>query len=317
LASSTTVGIVVSRRGRRQVLSRMGADGRGSRGLTDRRRSARQQDQQVMVDVSGRLVAPIGVLVESAHHDVLELQRHVGVEPARRNDLGRDVLVRHRYRALPPEGGTPHQHLVEHHSEAVDVRPLVGRVATGLFGTEVGGGTDDRSHLGEAFGGVAGPGHAEVGHLDAAVRRQEDVPGLDVAVDDTAAVGGVERLGDLSCYLGCSTRQELALGLDDVAQGPPPDQLHHHEVGAVLLAPVVDRHYVGMAQVGDRPGLLAEASDEGVRLRIPVVQDLDGHLAVEETIPSLEHIRHAAPRDLRGQLVTTQRVRSNHSGRYR
>ena len=42
-----------------------------------------------------------------------------------------------------------------------------------------------------------GLGEAEVEHLDLAVRRDLDVGGLEVAVDDALLVGFLERLGDL------------------------------------------------------------------------------------------------------------------------
>ena len=49
--------------------------------------------------------------------------------------------------------------------------------------------------------GVAGDGDAEVGEVDVGLRvpveGQQDVPGLDVAVEEAGGMGGVHRAGRL------------------------------------------------------------------------------------------------------------------------
>ena len=48
-----------------------------------------------------------------------------------------DVLQQHRNRRRPGEGRRPHQHLVGHDSEAVDIAPMVGGLAECLLGRHV------------------------------------------------------------------------------------------------------------------------------------------------------------------------------------
>ena len=54
--------------------------------------------------------------------------------------------------------------------------------------------------------------------------------GLDVAVDDAAAVGMLQRLGDLRCKVQCLTPVERPLLLHILLEGDALDQLHHDVV---------------------------------------------------------------------------------------
>ena len=100
---------------------------------------------------------------------------------------------------------------------------------------------------------------------------------------------------------GCSG----PFGPQDVGQAAALDVLHHDEVRALLLAPVVDRHDVRVVQVGGALRLTAEPLDEariGGELR---EQHLDGDGAVEQLIAGEEDVGHAAARDAAVQLVAT------------
>ena len=86
------------------------------------------------------------------------------------------------------------EQLVEDHPEGVDVGGRGGRVAEDAFGGQVGGGAEQ---VAGGEGGLAGRrGDAEVEHLDLAVRGQEHVARLDVAVDDPGPVGRLQGVGD-------------------------------------------------------------------------------------------------------------------------
>ena len=92
----------------------------------------------------------------------------------------------------------PGEHLVEHAAERVDVAPggdlLLGG---GLLGAHVVRRAERHAGLGHpaAGRGTQRQRDAEVGHHRAAVVEQ-DVLGLDVAVDDAVPVGVVEGIGD-------------------------------------------------------------------------------------------------------------------------
>ena len=267
---------------------------------------ALQEQQQVAADVGRRPVTAGGVLLEAAHHYALELGRQVRVDAGGRGRLGGYMLVGHRDGGLTGERGAAGQHLVQHHPQAVQVGALVGLVAAGLLGAEVGGGADHGTVFGQLLRVVPDPRHPEVGYLDRAVRRQQDVAGLDVAMDHPASMGHLQGGGHFGGDLGRPAGQEPALVLEYVPQRAPLDQLHDDVVGAVLLPPVVDRHDVRMAQVGGGLGLLAKPGHEGFGVGVALVQYLHRHPAVQGAVDGFEHVRHAAPRNVRDQLVAPQ-----------
>ena len=155
----------------------------------------------------------------------------------------------------PVKGGSAGDHLVEHDPERVDVAAGVDGLALGLLGREVGGRAHDRAGLGEALARLAdGPGDAEVGHLDLAGVVDQDVAGLDVAVDHAAAVGEVQGAGHVRADGGRPGRRSRAPWRMQRGQGLPVDVLHDDEVRVLALAPVVDRHDVGVATGWPRPG---------------------------------------------------------------
>ena len=191
-----------------------------------------------------------------------------------------------RHRVLAGERRLAGHHLVHHDAERVEVAARVGLRALGLLGREVRRGAHDRAGLGEVrLGGrVHGPGDAEVGDLHLAVRTDQDVGRLDVAVGEPGLVGEPERGGDLGGDLGGLLGGEPLVGLQDLGERATLHVLHRDEVGAFVLAPVVDVDDVGVAEVGGGLGLAAEALDEVGVDRELGEQDLDRDLAVEQLV---------------------------------
>jgi hypothetical protein len=97
---------------------------------------------------------------------------------------------------------------------------------------------------------------ATVGH--------KDVSGLDVAVNDTLAVGGVEGVGDLNAQVQQGIEFDRT-AVDDVLQRLAGEALHHDEELVLVLSDFVDGADIGMVQRGGGARLAAKTFE---RLRV-------------------------------------------------
>ena len=103
-------------------------------------------------------------------------------------------------------------------------------------------------------------GQAEVEDLDAAVAGQEDVLGLQVAVDDAFLVRGGQAEGDLAGDLDGACGRKRAV-VEPLAQRLALEQLGDGVSEAVDGAEVVDGQDVGVGERGDRLRLALEAGE--------------------------------------------------------
>ncbi len=107
-------------------------------------------------------------------------------------------------------------------------------------------------------------GQAKVEDFGVAAFGDEDVSGLDVAVDDAFGVGGVEGVGNFDGECRGAVHLHRAAG-DPVLEGLAFETFHGDEGLAVLFADVVDGADVGMIESGGGLGLAAKAG-EGLRI---------------------------------------------------
>src|SRR5689334_16642846 len=93
------------------------------------------------------------------------------------------------------------KHLVENDARGPEVGAVIHRLGEDLFGGHVGDGSDDDAGFRKRTLDVRAAGQTEVYDLDLAVGVDDEVGGLDVAVDDALAVrvlkAGEELDGDL------------------------------------------------------------------------------------------------------------------------
>jgi hypothetical protein len=148
----------------------------------------------------------------------------------------------------------PGQHLVEDAAERPDVDSSVHHLTRRLLGRHVGRGAQNDTHLGVRRGNgrrfccVCGPadpslGETEVQHLDDTVRANLDVARLEVAMDDAALVGVIERINDLSRDGRRLVERQRPLS-DLFSQRRPFHELHDE----VVITNVVQRADVGMIE---------------------------------------------------------------------
>ena len=196
------------------------------------------------------------------------------------------------------------EHLVQNGTERVDIRPHVGVAPVEPLWRQVMEGPWDDPLRGDAdrLGGelresrarrAPHRGQAEVQQLGAARPGDEDVGGLQIAVNNAAPVGEVQRLGDLDHEpkqfaqakwpLAQSRRERLTF-----------EVLHHQVRAAFLEARVVERADVRMVQRRDGFRLAGEAYAGLLHVLSPRRDHLDCDEAVEARVLGLEHFTHAA-----------------------
>ena len=188
-----------------------------------------------------------GVFGERPRDESFEFVGGVGAREAQGRGLLLYVLEGERRRRRRLEGRVAGEHLVENHAEAVDVGARIDVVVGALLGRHVARRADQRAGLGErverARGVLLQLGDAEVQHLDeqrvVVVAREDDVRGLEVAVDDAAAVRVLDAVGDLAGDGRGFVEGERARALQSLAERLAFDEFHDDVGLAARERPVV------------------------------------------------------------------------------
>ena len=258
------------------------------------------QRLEVEQQVLHHLVAPPGILAKRLVDDALQLRRHGGIRARQR----RLLALQHRGLHVRPgdahEGPPPGDHLVEHHAERPDIGARVHVLPARLLWRHVIRGTDERARFGgERVRGAVRRGgrrdqlrEAEVEDLHEAVRTDDHVGGLDVAMDDAGGVRGGEGRRHLDGDVdGLGDRQEL----DEALIERHALDVLHREVAAPVggLAEQVDVRDVRMAQ-GRGGACLPLEPRQVVRLDRAAVEHLDGDGAVQRQVAGEIDLPHAA-----------------------
>jgi hypothetical protein len=224
-----------------------------------------------------------GVAPRRPHDELVQAGRHAVDDLTGRRDVLVHVPEGDRQRAVGGVRRRARQQLPEQDPGRVDVGARVGAAVLDLLGREVGHRADDHAGGGREGAGLERPCQSEVGDLDPAVGRQQDVLGLDVAVHQPRGVRGGEgdehRFDEVERPGG----RQGALLVQHVAQRAARDELHDEVrgAGARVGALVVDGDDLGARQPGGRAGLPGEALDEVGVLRERRPHGLHGDRPVE------------------------------------
>ena len=132
--------------------------------------------------------------------------------------------------------------------------------------------------------GAGQPGHAQVEDLDHALRIDEQIGGLDIAVYQLAAVGVLQSFGRLADVIGRAAVVQWAVGLDHPPKVPALDQLQDQIVAVAFLVQVISMDDVGVVQRGDRPGLDEESLQNGQVAAELLGDDLQSHAAIHRRV---------------------------------
>ena len=142
----------------------------------------------------------------------------------------------------------------------------------------------------DAAEGRAGKGHLRLGDrprdpevhdLHPPIAADQHVAGLDVAMDDAARMGGLQRAGDRGRDAGGLRGRQRPVASQDRREVLAVHVFHDDVRPRGVLAVVVDGDDVRVAQRGRVLGLLAEPRPEVGIAQVLGTQQLDGDLATE------------------------------------
>ena len=283
-------GLVV--RGQRVDLDRGGGPGCDD-ALRDGDGVARDGDRRRPAEVARRGVAVLGRLGERAGDHRVELLRRGGRGSRDRGRVLGQVRPQLRLVVVVGVRRAAGQRVEEQAAEAVDVGAGVDPLAADLLRRDEVQRPDPVAGLRRALGDLA-LREAEVREVGVVVLAEQDVGGLDVAVDEPRGVRGVQRGRDLADDAGGAPGRERALAPDErpeVVAG----HVAHRDVGdAALLARVVDRDDVGVVDRRRDLRLAQEAAPDRRVLHERGGDDLQRDLAVERELRRPVHDPHAA-----------------------
>ncbi len=303
-------------------------------------RAAVEVALQIVGQRSRRGITALGGAIEGARQDGLEIagetpaemralaggQSEAGelVRRERAHDAGepRQALVRDLGGERRGRGGrawmrTPAgEQLVQHDAERIDIRRRRDRFAENLFRRRVGGSERPQAESGELGAGRARLarnfglpiaeelGNAEVEQLHFAARGDQDVRGLEVAMHDELAVGGVHRQrhryqegdapGDRQPPAACVVENRLAV-----------DLLEDEERAAIRSdAAVEETRDPRVGEPGEDLALLQEAAQDFVRVDA-ALEELERHPLFEVAVDALglPDLAHSAAAEEREQAV--------------
>ncbi len=160
--------------------------------------------------IADRLQPSPGIFLETTAQHAAKTRRRRG-----RQCVPRRLRLEHRGQRVGDglSGMKPlaREHFEEHHTKRPYIGAMIDRLSARLFRTHVRGRPEDDAHLRHRGSGdgrrqrwvarARRPFHrlrqTEVEHLHRAVRLQRDVGGLQVTMDDTSFVRGLESISDL------------------------------------------------------------------------------------------------------------------------
>src|SRR5438876_3251902 len=190
------------------------------------------------------------------------------------------------------EGHHAGEQFVEHDAAGKDIGAAIHHLGVDLLGRHVSDGADNLAGAGHGI--VANAGDAEIHDLAIAVAQHHEIGGLDVAMDDAAAVRVSQAIAGLHDVSQLFYDGDLPVAGDDLIERLAVEELHHQIGIALMIAQVIDDDDVGVLQHAGGFGLTVEALEQVGILGKAAGHHLDGDDALDEVIHRLVHDAHAA-----------------------
>ena len=208
-------------------------------------------------------------------------------------DAGGGVFRDHGRDSFRAEQILARDAVVEDQAERVDVAPFVELLPGELLGTHVERCPHDHSRLGQAhFFDGAGQSEIHDEHVSFAV--DHDVLGLEVAVDDSLAVGVSNGAADLDEDRDGILIGEHPASFDDRAQGAAVDVVHREVGERTHRSHFVYRDDARMAQPCGDARFAPESLDEWFVGAAELRDDLECDVTIERSLAGLVDVSHAA-----------------------
>src|SRR4051812_21399763 len=198
------------------------------------------------------------------------------------------------------------KHLVAEDAQRVDVGAVIHGIAEGLFGRHVPDGAERHAGAGEPR--VRGFSRQRERRRDAEIREdrvsilQQDVLGLDVAMDDALIVRVREGIGDLAQYADGLLDRHQPFPVHPLAKRLAGYERHHVIEQAIADAGGDHRQDVRMPQARGDPRLAPEPGRHHIARQLGR-QNLDHHFSLCRQIDGAEQPAHTATLQLRLQPI--------------
>jgi len=134
------------------------------------------------------------VFCEAACNYLIERRRHCRIAVRRWHGIIVQNLRADGAERISVKRTNPGQHLVENNAERKLIRALILEFALNLFGGQIGGRAQQLAGSGKLSGQA---GDTEIAEFYLVFRRDQDVSGLDVAMNDSRPVGQCEGAGQI------------------------------------------------------------------------------------------------------------------------
>ena len=219
-----------------------------------------------------------------------------------------NLVVNDGKRRIRAERHAPDHQFVEDDAQRIQISARVEiAVAHRLFGRDVMRRAQQNVMAERAVAQLRHPCQPEVGHVRNAIVVDDDVRGLDVAVQHTLTMRVIERVANRR-HQAQNLLDGQRRGVEFSLERASFDVLHDQIRSPIEFVNVEDRDNVRMLQTRDDLRFTLEAGEEVLVFLKGFVQHLDRDSAIQPGVVSLVDGRHPARTHLGDDFVLTERL---------
>ncbi len=196
------------------------------------------------------IISSVAVLLDRSFYDKLNAFGDIRIHLTRRRYLLLYMLQGNRNGTVSLKGDRSGYHFIQNNPQRVNIGFFVHMTSPCLLRGKIMHGTDYiRTGHGNGSRGNS-PGNAKICDLHCPVFAQQDILGLDVPVNNIAAVCVMQCRANLRTDPDRIFSGQPALFTDILLQGFPVDIFHYDVMDPVLLSNIIDIYDIGMGETG-------------------------------------------------------------------